>query len=183
MDQAPHPHHGIDYRGPNLDSLGIFYLSFAAVYSVFVLTGLLALFHLRHTHAVRIRSFLVVCGTVLFLHIYLLLILLVYPLNGLFKSGWEFWIMSILLPLGIALFQGVLRLTGDFRLRLTIIPQLAISASTRTRRSRRTSPRATSWQDTSIGGAGSDLAPFSGCDMLALRSEHMWLSVLVLPYR
>lgn len=99
-------HHGIDYGAPNLDNLGVFYIIFAAVYSVFVLTGLMALYHLRHTHAVRIRSFPIVCGSMLFLHAYLLLILLVYPLNGLFKCGWEFWIMSILLPLGIALFQG-----------------------------------------------------------------------------
>lgn len=99
---------GIDYTGPNLDTLGFFYIGFAAAYTVIVLSGLLALFHCRQSHAVRIRSFPVICGTVLSLHIYLLLILLVYPLNGLFTCGWEFWIMSILLPLGMALFQGSL---------------------------------------------------------------------------
>src|SRR5690348_18043821 len=102
----PSPHHGIDYTQPKLDVLALFYIGFASIYTVFILTGLVVLFKLRHTHAVRIRSFTVICGAVLPLHAYLLLILLVYPLNGLFKCGWEFWIMSILLPLGMALFQG-----------------------------------------------------------------------------
>jgi hypothetical protein len=35
----------------------------------------------------------------------------VYPLNGLFTCGWEFWIMGIWLPFGMALFQGVFNLS------------------------------------------------------------------------
>ena len=108
-DGGPSVHHGIDYTRPNLDMLGLFYIAFAAAYSVVVLTVLVALFHVRNTHAVRIRGFAVTCSTVLFLHLYLILILLVYPLNGYFTCGCEFWIMSILLPLGMALFQG-----GDY---------------------------------------------------------------------
>jgi hypothetical protein len=108
MAQAPHPHHGLDHTDPNLDTLGIFYIVFAGVYTAFIAAGLVSLFFLRNTHAVRIRSFPVICGAVLSLHFYLLLILLVYPLNGLFKCGWEFWIMNILLPFGIALFQGTI---------------------------------------------------------------------------
>jgi hypothetical protein len=98
---------GHDSLKPNTDGVAVFYLSFAAFYTVIVLAGLYALFLLRNTHAVRIRNFFVICATVVSLHIYLVLILLVYPLNGLFKCGWEFWIMSILLPLCMALFQGM----------------------------------------------------------------------------
>ena len=105
--QTPDYSHGIDYKSPNLDSLGYGYIAIAIAYTFIVLAGMIALFQLRKTHAVRIRSFPVICGTVIPLHIYLLLILLVYPLNGLFSCGWEFWIMSILLPLGMALFQGM----------------------------------------------------------------------------
>jgi hypothetical protein len=99
-------HHGIDYMKPNLDTTGKTYIAVAAVYSLIVFSGLTALFKLRKTHAVRIRNFTLICCTVVFLHVYLLLILLVYPLNGLFTCSWEFWIMSIWLPFGMALFQG-----------------------------------------------------------------------------
>ena len=100
---------GIDYTmRANLDQLGIAYISLAVAWSIIVFTGMITLWFLRKNHAVRIRSFSVICGTVLPLHLYLLLILLVYPLNGLFSCSWEFWIMSILLPLGMALFQGTL---------------------------------------------------------------------------
>jgi hypothetical protein len=98
---------GHDWMKPNFDGLAVFYISFACLYTVIVLAGLYALYLLRNTHAVRIRNYSVICVTVLTLHVYLVLILLVYPLNGLFKCGWEFWIMSILLPLGMALFQGM----------------------------------------------------------------------------
>jgi uncharacterized membrane protein YgdD (TMEM256/DUF423 family) len=110
IDQAPlEAHHGIDYtRRLNLDILGVFYIAFGVVYTLIVCSGLVSLWYIRKTQAVRIRSFVVTTGTVVFLHVYLLLILLVYPLNGRFTCKWEFWIMSILLPLGIALFQGQL---------------------------------------------------------------------------
>ncbi|KAF2433472.1 hypothetical protein EJ08DRAFT_54912 [Tothia fuscella] len=97
---------GHDFEEPNFDGLAIFYIAAAIIYTIIVLAGLTALFILRNTHAIRIRNFTVVCASVLSLHVYLVLILLVYPLNGLFKCGCEFWIMSILLPLGIALFQA-----------------------------------------------------------------------------
>jgi hypothetical protein len=101
---------GHDWSKPNFDGLAVFYISFASFYTVIILAGLYALYLLRNTHAVRIRNFAAICATVLTLHVYLVLILLVYPLNGLFKCGWEFWIMSVLLPLGMALFQGLLNL-------------------------------------------------------------------------
>jgi hypothetical protein len=41
-----------------------------------------------------------------FLHIYLVKILLAYTTNGHFLCSAEFWIMSIYLPFGIALFQA-----------------------------------------------------------------------------
>jgi len=100
-------HHGHDFAShPNLDPLGRFYITFAVVYTVIVLAGLIALFVVRESHAVRIRSFKGICATVLTLQVYLVLILLAYPLNGLYKCWMEFWIMNIVLPLGIALFQG-----------------------------------------------------------------------------
>lgn len=97
---------GHDWGNPRLDSLAIFYIVFAIIYTVALLVGLYVLYLLRRTIAVRLRSFWTICSTVLTLHIYLVLILIAYPLNGLYKCGAEFWIMSIVLPLGMALFQG-----------------------------------------------------------------------------
>lgn len=97
---------GHDWGRPRLDALAIFYIAFALVHTVVVLAGLYVLFLLRQTTAVRLRSFRTISTTVLTLHIFLVLILVSYPLNGLYKCGAEFWVMSTLLPFGIALFQG-----------------------------------------------------------------------------
>ncbi len=103
MDSADTGH---DWGQPRLDTLAIFYIAFALVHTILVLVGLYFLFLLRRTTAVRLRSFRTICTTVLTLHIYLVLILVSYPLNGLYKCGAEFWVMNTLLPFGMALFQG-----------------------------------------------------------------------------
>jgi len=97
---------GHNWGKPRLDALAVFYIAFALLYTVVVLVGLYVLFLLRRTTAVRLRSFPTICTTVLTLHIYLVLILVAYPLNGIYKCGAEFWVMSTLLPFGMALFQG-----------------------------------------------------------------------------
>jgi hypothetical protein len=97
---------GHDWTAPRFDGLGIFYVLFTFFYSCLLVYGLFMLFMLRKTAAVRLRNFWVICPTVLVLHFYGCAVLLVYPLNGTFKCGEEFWIMSTILPLGMALFQG-----------------------------------------------------------------------------
>jgi hypothetical protein len=98
---------GHDWGAPNLDSLAFFYISFAILYSALLLLSLGLLYCYRQTTAVRLRGFASICWTVLFLHVYLVLIFLAYPLNGRYKCGVEFWIMSTFLPFSIALFQGM----------------------------------------------------------------------------
>ena len=97
---------GHDWGKPRLDTVAVFYIAFAILHTIVVLVGLYVLFLLRRTTAVRLRSFRTICTTVLTLHIYLVLILVSYPLNGLYKCGVEFWVMSTFLPFGMALFQG-----------------------------------------------------------------------------
>lgn len=97
---------GHDWESPRLDALADFYITFATIYTAALLLGLYILYPLRRTTAVRLRSFWKICSTVFTLHIYLVLIFIAYPLNGLYKCGAEFWIMSVVLPLGMALFQG-----------------------------------------------------------------------------
>ncbi|TLD27686.1 hypothetical protein E2P81_ATG10974 [Venturia nashicola] len=107
LDSAMISMHGPPHNNnANVDVLGQFYIGFAIVYTAIVFAGLIALFVHRKHHAVRIRSLRTICTTVLTLHTYLVLILMAYPLNGLYKCWMEFWIMNILLPLSIALFQA-----------------------------------------------------------------------------
>lgn len=109
LNNAMVSQHGTSHSdGAKIDALGKFYIGSAIVYTAVVFAGLIALFVHRQHHAVRIRSFKTICTTVLTLHIYLVLVLIAYPLNGLYKCWMEFWVMNILLPLGIALFQGKL---------------------------------------------------------------------------
>lgn len=91
---------------PNTDALGIMYVVVAILYTL-VLAGELYVLHLhRSAFCVRIRNLKIVFSAVSILHVYLVLVLLVYPWNGLFPCSAEFWIMSLFLPTGMALFQG-----------------------------------------------------------------------------
>ncbi|KAI9880973.1 MAG: hypothetical protein M1830_009467 [Pleopsidium flavum] len=92
--------------GPlNFDSLGVSYTVVMAVWSLVVVAGAWLMIHYRYLPFIRMRNLPLIISTVVSLHIYLVMVLLVYPLNGTFRCGAEYWIMSVWLPLGIAQFQ------------------------------------------------------------------------------
>lgn len=93
-------------RTLNIDALGITYVVIAIVYTVLLAWELFMLYRRRSAFSVRIRNVKIVFATVSLLHVYLVLVLLVYAWNGLFPCQVEFWIMSLFLPFGMALFQG-----------------------------------------------------------------------------
>ncbi|KAL6706022.1 hypothetical protein ACN47E_006124 [Coniothyrium glycines] len=95
----------LDGSEANVDPLGISYVVVAIVYTLFLASELYLLFRHRSAFCVRIRNLKVIFAAVIMLHIYLVLVLLVYPWNGLFPCAAEFWIMSVFLPLGMAFFQ------------------------------------------------------------------------------
>ena len=97
-----------DGQAPNTDALGIAYVVVSIVYTVLLAGELSLLYARRADFCVRIRNLKAVFAAVLMLHVYLVLVLLVYPWNGKFPCVAEFWIMSIFLPSGMALFQGTL---------------------------------------------------------------------------
>lgn len=90
----------------NLDPLGIGYIVIAILYTIFLSVELFFLYRRREAFCIRIRNIKVVLAAVSMLHIYLIVVLLVYPWNGLFPCAAEFWIMSVFLPSGMAFFQG-----------------------------------------------------------------------------
>jgi hypothetical protein len=96
----------IDGGRANLDTLGITYVALAIIYTLFVSGELFLLYRQRSAFCVRIRNIRVVFAAVSLLHIYLILVLLVYPWNGIFPCSAEFWIMALFLPSGMAFFQG-----------------------------------------------------------------------------
>lgn len=107
---------GHDFVGkPNLDAVGVTYITFAVLYTLVVLAGLVALWIHRHNEVVRLRSVPLSFTAIATLQVYLVLVLAVYPENGLFACGTEFWIMSIALPFGMGLFQGKYHLMSPLR--------------------------------------------------------------------
>jgi hypothetical protein len=105
---------------PNTDALGIIYVIVAIVYTIVLAGELYILQRCRSAFCIRIRNLKVVFSAITMLHVYLVLVLLVYPWNGRFPCQAEFWIMSIFLPSGMALFQGTLSPLSIFWSRLTL---------------------------------------------------------------
>ncbi|KAI9695433.1 MAG: hypothetical protein M1820_008618 [Bogoriella megaspora] len=96
----------LDFSKPNLDGLGVFFICFVTFYTLVIAAGLVGLIVKRNSVAVRIRGLKLTIASIFSLHIYTAVILCVYPENGVFKCGGEFWVMGIFFPLGLALFQA-----------------------------------------------------------------------------
>lgn len=96
----------LDGTKPNTDGLGILYVVLAIIYTIILSTELVILYRHRLDFCVRIRGTNIIFAAVASLHIYLVIVLLVYPLNGRFPCAAEFWIMSLFLPFGMACFQS-----------------------------------------------------------------------------
>ncbi|KAF2194604.1 hypothetical protein K469DRAFT_725886 [Zopfia rhizophila CBS 207.26] len=96
----------LDGGKPNLDALGISYVVLAILYTLFISGELFFLYRHRLAFCVQIRNIKVIFVTVAMLHVYLVIVLLVYPQNGAFPCSAEYWVMSIFLPSGMAFFQA-----------------------------------------------------------------------------
>ena len=97
------PHNG---GAPAFNPAGYAYSIFVIIYTIFIVSSLAVLTSARHTAAVRLRGLGIIVTSVLALHVYVAALFIVYPLNGQYKCNTEFWYMSVILPLGIALFQA-----------------------------------------------------------------------------
>ena len=90
----------------NWDDLGKFYAGFIIAWTIILYTGVGWLLIHRHLAFIKIRNLPLAIAAISFLHVYLVKIFLAYTTNGHFTCAAEFWIMSIYLPFGIALFQA-----------------------------------------------------------------------------
>jgi hypothetical protein len=96
----------LDGGTSNFDTAGILYVVTDIVYTTVLAVELFLLYRQSLALCVRIRGLDIVFTSVTMLHVYLVLVLLVYPLNGHWPCSAEFWVMSIFLPFGMAVFQG-----------------------------------------------------------------------------
>ncbi|TKA79384.1 hypothetical protein B0A55_02840 [Friedmanniomyces simplex] len=90
----------------NWDDLGKAYAAVLIVWTVTLCAGTVWLVVNRRIPFIKMRNLPLAIASTAFLHVYLVKIMLAYTTNGHFMCSAEFWIMSIYLPFGIALFQA-----------------------------------------------------------------------------
>ncbi|KAJ4402687.1 hypothetical protein N0V91_007062 [Didymella pomorum] len=96
----------LDGGESNTDALGITYVVIAIIYTIVLASELTLLYRRRDAFCIQIRNIKIVFAAVSMLHVYLTLVLLAYPWNGLYPCSAEFWVMSVFLPSGMAFFQA-----------------------------------------------------------------------------
>ncbi|KAK0262875.1 hypothetical protein B0A54_09009 [Friedmanniomyces endolithicus] len=90
----------------NWDDLGKAYAAVLVIWTVTLCAGTAWLVVNRRIPFIKMRNLPLALASTAFLHVYLVKIMLAYTTNGNFTCAAEFWIMSIYLPFGIALFQA-----------------------------------------------------------------------------
>ncbi|KAJ5605389.1 hypothetical protein N7510_008170 [Penicillium lagena] len=91
---------------PLFDSLAKLYISVAIIWTTALFVGSAFLIANRHEQCIRIRNLPLALSAVSCLHVYWILCMVAYSMGGKYPCAAEYWIMSIYLPLGIALFQA-----------------------------------------------------------------------------
>ncbi|KAF1845210.1 uncharacterized protein K460DRAFT_311365 [Cucurbitaria berberidis CBS 394.84] len=89
-----------------LDRIGATYVGLAIAWNITLAAAMLFLWTHRQQPSLRMRKLPLMFGGVLSLHVYGNLCIIAYPIRFVFPCNVEFWIMSIYLPLGIALFHA-----------------------------------------------------------------------------
>ena len=97
---------GFDFGTENLDGYGISNIVVGVAYSVIFSIACLFLWVFRGHPVVKMRNVPLVLASLILLHIFTFMVMVVYTLNGSFPCQVEFWIMNIYLPIGIGLFQA-----------------------------------------------------------------------------
>lgn len=92
----------------NWDDLGKLYAAIICIWTLVLVLGISWLIANRKLPFIKIRNIPLAILSTVFLHTYLIKICLAYTTNGHFLCSAEYWIMSIYLPFGIALFQAYL---------------------------------------------------------------------------
>ncbi|KAG7007445.1 hypothetical protein G7Y79_00009g025540 [Physcia stellaris] len=91
---------------PNLDGWGISHVVVGTLYTLALWAACFYVWLNREHPMLRMRNVPLMLLAINCLHLYLYLLFVIYAMNGAFSCQWEFWWMSIYLPIGIGLFQA-----------------------------------------------------------------------------
>jgi hypothetical protein len=91
---------------PRLDGVGIWWITFGAVWTALLACGMTFLYKKRNTPTLRLRGLSLTFAGIILLHMYWITVQIGYSVGPLAPEVAEFWIMSIWYPFGIALFQA-----------------------------------------------------------------------------
>lgn len=106
MQPLPKRSSGHDWGPMILDPLAWAYIAVAVLSTVALCVGLSCLIFHRHLDCVRIRNIALMAASLVTIQVYLVIILLNYPLNGDWPCSAGYWVMGFYLPVGVALFQA-----------------------------------------------------------------------------
>jgi hypothetical protein len=98
--------YGHDYlTASRLDRAGVTYISICSIWTLLLIVGLTIFLCHRKVDFIRMRNPLLVSSGLLLIHVYLCLVLLLYPLNASYGCDAGFWVMSVYFPLGITVWH------------------------------------------------------------------------------
>lgn len=97
---------GHDWGPMILDPLAWAYIVVAVLSTVALCIGISFLYYYRHLDCVRVRNIVLMAASLVAIQVYLVIVLLNYPLNGDWPCSAGYWIMGFYLPIGVALFQA-----------------------------------------------------------------------------
>ncbi|KAJ4371283.1 hypothetical protein N0V83_004500 [Neocucurbitaria cava] len=90
----------------HFDSIGWTYMGLTIAWNVALVAAMIFLWTHRQQPSLRMRKLPLMFAGILCLHVYGILCIVVYPIGAIFSCTLEFWVMSIYVPLGIALFHA-----------------------------------------------------------------------------
>lgn len=97
---------GYNFGAENLDGYGISHIVVGVTYSIFFYAACIFLWLHRRQPVVQKRNVPLLLISLLTLHVFSFMVMVVYTLNGAFPCQVEFWSMNLYLPIGIGLFQA-----------------------------------------------------------------------------
>lgn len=90
----------------NFDGWGVSHIVVGTLYTLAFWAACLFVWVNREHSMLRMRNVPLMLISLNCLHVYLYMLFVIYAMNGAFTCQWEFWWMSIYLPIGIGLFQA-----------------------------------------------------------------------------
>ena len=94
----------------NWDRVGVFYVSFCAIWTTIVLIGMAFCWYHRELPIIKVRGIPLAFGSVIFLHLYWCMAQITYPVGAtmpiVIAYSVQYWVMGIWFPLGIALYHA-----------------------------------------------------------------------------